>query len=126
MHPDDIAAPNPFDVDLSVLAVGPERVSWLASLIETVRTDLQPRDVAERHLADEMAINKWRLLRTWGMEKAVYEHHLATFNPRSIRLPDGRLAEPDEDIYHIAQANAPDYDGPILAALSRLEARFHR
>jgi len=109
----------PFDINLSILAVGAERVPWLAALIETARSDLRPRDFQERHFVDEMAINKWRLLRIYGMEKAVYEHQLAGFRPKSS-------AEPNEDMYHLARAYASDNDGIILAALSRLETRFHR
>ncbi|MCU1326230.1 MAG: hypothetical protein JWN34_1600, partial [Bryobacterales bacterium] len=120
------APPQPFDVDLRILAIGPERVPWLGALIETARTDLRPRDFAERHLVDEMAINKWRLLRIYGMEKSVYEHQLATFKPASTRQDDGERAEPNEDLYHLALTHSHEHDGIILAALSRLEARFHR
>ena len=116
---DDLAPPVPFDINLSILAVGAELVPWLAALIETARSDLRPRDFQERHFVDEMAINKWRLLRIYGMEKAVYEHQLAGFRPKSS-------AEPNEDMYHLARAYASDNDGIILAALSRLETRFHR
>jgi hypothetical protein len=119
-------APHPFDVDLRVLAIGAERTSWLASLIRTVREELRPRDLVERHFVDELAINKWRLLRVYGMEKAVYEHQLAIQRPAPICNPAGRPVEPNRDIYQLAQANAPQNDGAILAALSRLEARFHR
>jgi hypothetical protein len=115
----DTAPPAPFDIDLSILAVGAERVPWLAALIETARSDMRPRDFQERHFVDEMAINKWRLLRIYGMEKAVYEHQLAGFRPQSS-------AEPNEDMYHLARAYASENDGIILAALSRLETRFHR
>jgi len=50
-----------------------QRVPWLGALLETARKDFQPRDFAERHLVDEMAFNKWRLLRVYGMEKAALE-----------------------------------------------------
>jgi hypothetical protein len=116
----DPAPPVPFDIDLRVLAVGAERVPWLAALIETARNDLRPRDFPERHFVDEMAINKWRLLRIYGMERAVYEHQLASFIPQSD--PN----QPNDDLYHLAQAHAPECDAIILAALSRLETRFHR
>ena len=118
--------PMPFDVDLSILTIGAERVSWLSALLTTARNDFQPRDFAERHLVDEMAFNKWRILRIYAMEKAVYEQQRATFSPKGRLTPDGRRAEPHEDQYHLAQALLPDNDGLILAALSRLEARFHR
>jgi hypothetical protein len=122
----DDLAPSPFDVDLQVLAIGAERVNWLASLIETARADLRPRDFAERHFVDELAINKWRLLRVYGMEKAVYEHQLATARPNSAHNAQGRPVEANHDLYRMAKANAREHDGVILAALSRLEARFHR
>ncbi|MCU1330681.1 MAG: hypothetical protein JWN34_6051 [Bryobacterales bacterium] len=118
--------PIPFDVDLSVLVVGAERVSWLSALIDTARAELRPRDFAERHYVDEMAINKWRLLRIYAMEKAVYEHHSATFRPRTIMKADGEPAQPNQDLYHLAKSNQRDQDAVVLAALSRLEARFHR
>ena len=41
------------------------------------------REFAERHLVVEMALHKWRLFRTYGMEKSVYERQLATFKPAS-------------------------------------------
>jgi len=116
----------PFDVDLSILTVGAERVPWLASLIETVRNDLRPRDFPERHFVDEMAINKWRLLRIYGMEKAIYEHQVASFIPQSEFDDQGHPLEPHEDLYHLAQAHAPECDAIILTALGRLETRFHR
>ena len=125
-EPDLSIPPKPFDADISILTVGAERPTWLAALIETARDDLRPRDLVERHLVDEMAINKWRLLRIYGMEKAVYEHQLASFRSTSARKANGELVEPNEDLYHLARAHAPDHDAVILAALSRLEARFHR
>ena len=89
---DDLAPPVPFDINLSILAVGAELVPWLAALIETARSDLRPRDFQERHFVDEMAINKWRLLRIYGMEKAVYEHQLAGFRPKSSMTSNGMRA----------------------------------
>src|SRR5205085_73309 len=115
--------PLPYVPDLSVLTVGAERVPWLAALIETARQDLQPRDFPERHFVDEMALNKWRLLRIYLMEKAVYEHQDATFVRRGVRDKNGRTLEPYEDIYHLACAHSPDNDAIILAALGRLETR---
>ncbi|HXJ41163.1 MAG TPA: hypothetical protein VNH18_17910, partial [Bryobacteraceae bacterium] len=56
---DNTPPPMPFDVDLSVLFIGAERVSWLGALLSTARQEYRPRDFAERHLVDEMAFNKW-------------------------------------------------------------------
>src|SRR4051812_9147506 len=78
--------PVPFDVDLSNLSVGPERRNWLGSLLATARKDFQPRNFAERHLVDEMAFNKWRLLRVYTMEKAVYDHQWAAPLPFSLPM----------------------------------------
>jgi len=116
----------PREPDLRFIAIRVERESRLLEIIHTARADMAPRNFAERHLVDEMAIAKWRGLRTVLMEKAVYDHQDALFQPEQGKDADGKWVEPNEDIFHLAMAHATDRHAVVLAALSLLEARFHR
>src|SRR5438045_1412103 len=96
--------PIPFDVELSHLTIGPELTGWLESILNTARRDHQPRDFAERHLVDELAFAKWRLLRVYEMEKAVYDHQSDTFRPKPAAGAGIPEKQPLDDFYHLAQA----------------------
>ena len=91
----------PFQADLRDLVIGPEVKHRLGDLIETARLNLKPRDFAENYLVDEMAISKWRGIRTKIMEKAVYDHQAVTFRPRCLKDAKGAALEPHEDMYHL-------------------------
>ncbi len=116
----------PFQADLRNLVIGPEIKHRLGDLIETARLNLRPRDFAENYLVDEMAISKWRGIRTKIMEKAVYDHQAVTFRPRGLKDTKGQLLEPHEDMYHLAMAHAPETSRIVLTALGRLETRYYR
>jgi hypothetical protein len=115
-----------FEVAPSTFTIGAELANRLGDLIETARADFNPRDFAERHLVDDLAISKWRALRVTLMEKAVFEHESVTFNPRALKDESGVLFEPHEDMYHLAMAHAPARHATVLAALGRLEIRYAR
>ena len=115
-----------FEVSPSTFTIGAELSHRLGDLIASARTDFNPRDFAERHLVDDLAISKWRALRVSLMEKAVFEHESVTFNPRALKDQDGVLFEPHEDMYHFAMAHAPERHATVLAALGRLEIRYAR
>lgn len=121
----------PAETDLRFLAIPRESSSRLIDLIRTARAEMAPRNFAERHLVDELAVSKWRALRTLGMEKAVYTHHDADYEqeplmPESADDQSPPSLELDEYIFHVAMAHSPDHHAVVLAALSRLEVRFHR
>jgi hypothetical protein len=116
----------PFQADLCDLVIGPEIKHRLGDLIETARLSLKPRDFAENCLVDEMAISKWRGIRTKIMEKAVYDHQATTYRPRGLKTTDGTDAEPYEDMYHLACAHSPEASRIVLTALGRLETRYYR
>ena len=116
----------PFQADLRDLVIGPEVKHRLGDLIETARLNLRPRDFAENYLVDEMAISKWRGIRTKIMEKAVYDHQAVTFRPRCLKDAKGAALEPHEDMYHLAMAHAPETSRIVLTALGRLETRYYR
>jgi hypothetical protein len=115
-----------FEVAPSTFTIGAELSHRLGDLIASARADFNPRDFAERHLVDDLAISKWRALRVSLMEKAVFEHESVTFNPRALKDQDGILFEPHEDMYHFAMAHAPERHATVLAALGRLEIRYAR
>ena len=115
-----------FEVSPSTFTIGAELSNRLGDLIQTARADYNPRDFAERHLVDDLAISKWRALRVTLMEKAVFEHESVTFQPRALKDQDGILFEPHEDMYHFAMAHAPERHATVLAALGRLETRYAR
>ena len=117
---------KPFEVAPSTFTIGAELANRLGDLIQSARADFNPRDFAERHLVDDLAISKWRALRVSLMEKAVFEHESVTFNPRALTDESGVLFEPHEDMYHLAMAHAPDRHATVLAALGRLETRYAR
>ena len=112
--------------ELGLFTIGVERLNLLGDLVLEARADLQPRNFPERHLVDELAISKWRTYRVALMEKAVFEQQRTTFRPRVPRDSDGNMLMPHEDIYHLAMAHAPESHAIVLAALSRLEARYSR
>ncbi len=116
----------PFQADLRDLVIGPEVKFRLGDLIETARLDFKPRDFAENYLVDEMAISKWRGIRTKIMEKAVYDHQAVSFRPRALKDSHGASLEPYEDMYHLAMAHSPDTSRIVLTALGRLETRYYR
>lgn len=120
-----------FSHELKLFTIGVERIALLGDLVTEARADLRPRNFAERHLVDELAISKWRTWRVALMEKAVFEHQNTTFRPRVPRDSDGNMLMPHEDIYHLARAygegpHAPESQAVVLAALSRLDARYSR
>jgi hypothetical protein len=115
-----------FEVAPSTFTIGAELANRLGDLIQSARADFNPRDFAERHLVDDLAISKWRALRVTLMEKAVFEHESVTFNPRALKDESGVLFEPHEDMYHLAMAHAPERHATVLAALGRLEIRYAR
>ena len=119
------SAPN-FETELRVFTIGAERVAWLGDLVASARADYKPRNFGERHLVDDLAISKWRGLRVAIMEKAVFEHQGSSFRPRNPKDKDGRLLMPHEDICHLAMAHAPEAHATVLAALNRLDSRYHR
>ena len=116
----------PFQADLRDLVIGPEIQYRLGDLIETARLSLKPRDFAEHYLVDEMAISKWRGIRTKIMEKAVYDHQAVTFRGRGLKNTEGEPLEPYEDMYHLACAHSPETSRIVLTALGRLETRYYR
>ena len=71
------AATVDFDTELPAFTIGNERVTWLGALIKAARDDYQPRNFGERHLVDDLAVSRWRILRVALMEKAVYDAQLA-------------------------------------------------
>ena len=115
-----------FEVAPSTFTIGAELSHRLGDLIASARADFNPRDFAERHLVDDLAISKWRALRVSLMEKAVFERESVTFNPRALKDESGVLFEPHEDMYHLAMAHAPARHATVLAALGRLEIRYAR
>ncbi len=118
-------SPN-FESELRVYTIGTERVAWLGDLVASARADYKPRNFGERHLVDDLAIAKWRGLRVALMEKAVFEHQGSSFRPRIPKDKDGRILMPHEDIYHLAMAHAPEAHATVLAALNRLDSRYHQ
>lgn len=116
----------PFQTDLRNLVIGPEAPWRLGDLIETARLHLRPRNFAENHLVDEMALSKWRGMRVQIMEKAVYDRQRSSYKPRGRTGSDGKPAEPFEDMYHLAMAHAADGHHLVMAALGRLETRYYR
>lgn len=122
---------NTWDPNLQAHAIGNELRERLRSLIETARADLRPRDFAERHLVDELAICKWRQLRVLAMQTAIYRHEEAEHTARhgtASGNPSEQPTAPDPagDMYFYAMCHAPDRHGVVLAALARLESRYHR
>lgn len=115
-----------FDRELRVFTIGTERLAWLGHLVDTARSDFKPRDFAERSLVDDLAICRWRGFRIALMEKAIFEHQASTFRPRVPRAANGDKLMPHEDIYHLALAHAPESHATVLAALNRLDTRYHR
>ena len=120
------AATVDFDTELPAFTIGNERVTWLGALIKAARDDYRPRNFGERHLVDDLAVSRWRILRVALMEKAVYDAQGLTYSPRDPRDFKGRKLMPHEDICHLAMANLPEAHGTLLAALSRLDGRFRR
>ena len=112
--------------ELGLFTIGVERLNLLGDLVLEARADLQPRNFPERHLVDELALSKWRTFRVALMEKAVFEHQNTTFQPLVPRDTDGNMLMPHEDVYHLAMAHAPECHAVVLAALSRLNARYSR
>ena len=112
--------------ELGLFTIGVERLNLLGDLVLEARADLQPRNFPERHLVDELALSKWRTFRVALMEKAVFEHQNSTFQPLVPRDTDGNMLMPHEDVYHLAMAHAPECHAVVLAALSRLNARYSR
>ncbi len=111
----------PHETDLGYVAIKAEREVYLLEVVQQARTEMAPRNFAERHLVDEMAIAKWRAMRTVLMERAIYDCHAAS--PHSTPC-----ADPDhfnQQVFHVANAHAADPHAVILAALSRLDDRFH-
>ena len=117
---------HPGEPDLTEIVIPTEQARNLRSLIAAARADLKPRNFAERHLVDQMAICQWRQHRVMCMERSVYEHEYLDFDPKFDKYPDGKLVEPMDDFYFLAQLHSPDRHAAVLAALSRLEARYHR
>lgn len=116
----------PFQPDLRILAIGPEASYRLGDCLETARLTLKPRGFAEDCFVEEMAISRWRGIRTKIMEKAVYDHQATTYRPRDLKSADGSSAEPYEDMYHLAMAHSPENSRIVLTALGRLETRYYR
>jgi hypothetical protein len=121
----------PFQPDLRILAIGPEASYRLGDCIETARRDFNPRNFAEHYLVEEMAISRWRGIRSKIMEKAVYDHQATTYRPRRLKNTDGKDAEPYEDMYHLACAHSgtphsPETSRIVLTAIGRLETRYYR
>jgi hypothetical protein len=122
---------EPWDPKLHVYAIGNELRHKLRSLIDNARFELKPRDFAERHLVDELAMCKWRHLRVLAMQTAIYRHlaakHIAKYGPvdPDVQRPRAEL-DPAHDMYFYAMCHAPDQHGVVLAALARLETRYHR
>ena len=112
--------------EIGLFTIGAERLNLLGDLVLEARADLQPRNFPERHLVDELAISKWRTYRVALMEKAIFEHQNSTFQPLVPRDTDGNMLMPHEDVYHLAMAHAPESHAVVLAALSRLNARYSR
>lgn len=117
---------HPGELDLADIVIPTEHARNLRSLIAAARADLKPRNFAERHLVDEMALCKWRQRRILLMERAVYEHEYLTYDPKFERYPDGKLVEPMDDYYFLSQVHTPERHAVVLTALSRLEMRYHR
>ncbi len=115
-----------FEGELRVFTIGTERVVWLGRLVATARSDFKPRDFAERYLVDDLAICRWRGSRIALMEKAIFEHQASTFRPRIPKNANGDRLMPHEDIYHLAMAHNPEAHATVLAALNRLDTRYHR
>lgn len=115
-----------FEGELRVFTIGAERVAWLGHLVATARSDYKPRDFGERYLVDDMAICRWRGLRVALMEKAIFEHQASSFRPRIPKNSNGDRLMPHEDICHLAMAHAPEAHATVLAALNRLDTRYHR
>ena len=103
-----------------------EHMRNLRALLALARDDLRPRNFAESHLVEQMALCKWRQHRILCMERAVCEHEFLDFESPEEKNTDGQLIEPMDDYYFIAQLHSPERHAAVLAALSRLEARYHR
>jgi hypothetical protein len=112
--------------DLTFVAVPSERATRLRDLIAAARASLKPRNFGEQHLVDNMAVCKWRWRRVLLMEKSVYEREFTKFDPKLPRDEKGKLTEPLEDFYFLSQLHLPDCQAVVLAALGRLETRYHR
>ena len=111
--------PIRFETELKLFTIATEKLEFLADLVAAAREDFNPRNFAERHLVDELAISKWRICRVALMEKAVFERQSATSEPGTPEMPH-------QDIYHLAMAHAPNAHAVVLAALHRLDARYFR
>ena len=116
----------PGGIDPSDFLYPNEHMQNLRDLLAAARDDLRPRNFAERHLVEQMALCKWRQHRVLCMERAVCEHEFLEFETTEEKDPDGQLIEPLDDYYFIAQLHSPERHSAVLAALSRLEARYHR
>jgi hypothetical protein len=118
---------KPFIPDLDFVALETEEVTSLHYLIEDARLDYKPRNFGERHLVDELALCKWRQLRVLTMQRSIYDRQLTEFDQTRTDDPDDpNNADPMRDTFHTAMAHAHEQYAVVLAALSRLETRYHR
>ena len=72
-----------FSHELKLFIIGAERIALLGELVTEARADLRPRNFAERHLVDELAISKWRTYRVALMERPSSNSSALPFAPVS-------------------------------------------
>src|SRR5436190_140102 len=111
--------PPPYtELDMTFVAISAEHAFRLRDLVAAARADFKPRNFAERHLVDEMALCKWRQRRILLMERAVYDHESVKFDPKFQKDKNGHILEPLEDYYFLAQMHLPERQALVLEALS--------
>ena len=110
---------DPYIPDLGHIAIDAENPDRFHDLLTDARNDYNPRNFGERHLTDELAITRWRQLRVHAMQSAIFEEHMTHDDPDAH---PGVLG----DMLHLSLAWATEKYGIILAALTRLEARYQR
>ena len=117
-----------WEPDLAAFSMGNEIRACLRDLIAAARLDWTPSGFTEKHLVDELAINKWRQLRVLSMQNAIYRHEQAAgmANNPKVQGQPSQPPEPGGDMYFYAMCHTPERHGVVLTALARLETRYHR
>ena len=102
-----------WEPDLAAFSMGNEIRACLRDLIAAARLDWTPSGFTEKHLVDELAINKWRQLRVLSMQNAIYRHEQAAgmANNPKVQGQPSQPPEPGGDMYFYAMCHAPERHG---------------
>ena len=103
-----------YEPNYDACTIGSEDPQELRKLIEATRVNLQPRNFAEQHLADEVALCVWRL-RRYGLMKCAID-----------RAEYHRLAADHDSSQPGRSENLRDKHRLVLLTLGRLEIRCRR